>query len=249
MRPLAALWAELFPADAGVPFMIKVLSTSDAISLQNHPSDDDVQKLGLKGSGKFECWTILDADPNARMYLGLKKGEDVSVMRNLDNDDEPMRHFNEYYPLRGDVVKLFPGLVHSTVGKLLFYEIQQTSDYTFRIYDFGRGRELHLDRAIASMHEQVPQLSRMPTELNTASFNLRYHDAAAATGLVPAGQKFSVFTWFGAESEFNCGEVVFAMMWGDSVLVVDKTPCTLRRVAKADPHGLPMIDMLFEAYA
>ncbi len=248
-RPLGDLWGELFPSDAGLPFMIKVLSTADPISLQNHPSDEDVKRLGLKGNGKFECWTILDADPRARMYLGLKEGVDFQMLRRLDADAQPMRHFNEYIPQRGDIVELFPGLVHSTVGKVLFYEIQQMSDYTFRIFDFGRGRELHLDEAIASMHEQVPRMRRMPEALETRSFKLRYHDHVAAESLTTAGEKFSVLTWFGAPAELSCGEARIALSWGDSALVCGRQKCTVVVTGATPAADLPMIDVLFEAFA
>jgi mannose-6-phosphate isomerase class I len=247
-RLVADVWREHFPESPGVPFMLKVLSTAEPISLQNHPSDTDIKKLGLTGNGKFECWTILEAAPDARMYLGLKKGEDVSVLRSLETDQEPMRHFNEYKPQTGEVIELFPGLVHSTVGRLLFYEIQQTSDYTFRIFDFGRGRDLHLDAAIECLHEQVPRLGRMPAPLETAAFKMRYLPRNTLGQFSPQGKNFSVFTWFGAAASFYCGEQSFQLLWGDSVMVLGDPGCRLDIQGKSDDHGLPLIDMLFEAY-
>ncbi|AFM14303.1 class I mannose-6-phosphate isomerase [Turneriella parva] len=248
-RLVADVWRDLFPGSAGVPFMLKVLSTAEPISLQNHPSDQDLQKLGLTGNGKFECWTILDAGADARMYLGLKQGEDISVLRTLDADAQPMRHFNEYVPQRGEIVELFPGLVHSTVGRLLFYEIQQTSDYTFRIYDFGRGRDLHLDAAIECLHEQTPAISKVPEALETSAFKLRYHPAENLSGIKPVNDTFSVFTWFGCAAEFICDGQSFSLAWGDSVLVFGGIQCSVEKKEGTADHGLPLIDMLFEAYA
>jgi mannose-6-phosphate isomerase len=247
-RLVADVWREHFPESGGVPFMLKVLSTAEPISLQNHPSDADIRRLGLTGNGKFECWTILEAAHDARMYLGLKKDEDVSVLRTLDADAEPMCHFNEYIPQQGEVVELFPGLVHSTVGRLLFYEIQQTSDYTFRIYDFGRGRDLHLDAAIECLHEQIPQLGRVPEPLETAAFKMRYIPQTGLGSFSPQGKDFSVFTWFGAAAEFHCETHRFQLTWGDSVMVLGGHACSLQAQGTAENHGLPLIDMLFEAY-
>src|SRR5262245_59191376 len=68
---LSEFWKELYNGSSELPFMLKILSTSEPISLQNHPSDSDVTALGLKGQGKFECWSILEADEQSRAYLGL----------------------------------------------------------------------------------------------------------------------------------------------------------------------------------
>ena len=247
-RLVADVWREHFHDRPGVPFMLKVLSTAEPISLQNHPSDEDVKRMGLAGNGKFECWTILDAGADARMYLGLKKNEDVSVLTRLEADADPMAHFNEYVPQRGEIVELFPGLVHSTVGRLLFYEIQQTSDYTFRIFDFGRGRDLHLDAAIECLHEQTPALGRVPQALETAAFSMRYLAAEDLALISPMNDQFSVFTWFGANAEFTSGSQQFTLVWGDSVLVIGGSECSLKITGSTADHDLPVIDMLFEAF-
>lgn len=248
-RLVADVWREHFPGNGGVPFMLKVLSTAEPISLQNHPSDADVKRMGLAGNGKFECWTILDASDDARVYLGLKKDEDVSVLRRLETEDNPLAHFNEYVPQQGEIVELFPGLVHSTVGRLLFYEIQQTSDYTFRIYDFGRGRDLHLDAAIECLHEQTPALARVPQPLRTSAFSMRYLGANELAQIKTMNSEFSVFTWFGDAAEFISGSQRFQLVWGDSVLVIGGADCSLRKNSAQTEQDLPLIDMLFEAYA
>ena len=246
--PLAEFWAQKMGAGAAVPFMLKVLSTAEPISVQNHPSDEDVQAMGLKGNGKLEAWTILSADPQARMYLGLKAGQSPEVLRQLEQLPEPLSVLNEFKPQQGEVVTLSPGLVHSTTGRLLFYEIQQLSDYTFRIYDFGRGRELHLDQAIRCVHNQNPEIADFSSDLITSRFRVSYHNAKA--GLVTLrSAKASVITWFGRQAELSCGGESFRVQWGDSFFLPDAAGrAVVISPQREAPDGLPMIDMLFEAH-
>jgi len=233
-----------------LPFMLKLLSTNDSISVQNHPSDADTHAMGLKGGGKFECWTILDVDSAARAYLGLKQGESPQVLNDLESEKDPLQHFNAIEPRQGDVIKLNPGLVHSTTGRLLFYEIQQTSDHTFRIYDFGRGRELHLEQAIRCMKDQTPDILPGFQNLVTDKFSVNYHRLNTELRLSPGGKKFSVLTWMGRPARLVSGKDEFTLVWGDSLLFTEQSDFVL----KAEPSvnqpvaNLPMIDVLFEAY-
>lgn len=246
--PLAEFWAKKMGAGAAVPFMLKVLSTAEPISVQNHPSDDDVKALGMAGNGKMEAWTILSADPQARMYLGLKGEQSPEVLRQLEELPEPLSVFHEFKPQQGEVVTLSPGLVHSTTGRLLFYEVQQTSDYTFRIYDFGRGRELHLDQAIRCVHDQDPEIADFSSDLITPRFRVSYHEAKS--GLVALrSEKSSVITWFGKQAQLSCGGESFSAQWGDSFFIPDAASRAVVIAQQAEaPEGLPMIDMLFEAH-
>lgn len=234
-----------------LPFMLKLLSTNDSISVQNHPSDADTHALGLTGGGKFECWTILEAESTARAYLGLKPGERPEVLHQLEGEANPLRHFNAIQPQQGDVIRLNPGLVHSTTGRLLFYEIQQTSDHTFRIYDFGRGRELHLEQAIRCMKDQTPDILPGFQNLVTDKFSVKYHRPGSELRLTPNGKNFSVLTWMGSALRLTAGKNEFNLVWGDSLLVTDKSDLLLTAVPAASdsaPANLPMIDVLFEAY-
>ncbi len=234
-----------------LPFMLKLLSTNDSISVQNHPSDADTQALGLTGGGKFECWTILEAESTARAYLGLKPDERPEVLHQLEGEKDPLSHFNAIQPRQGDVIRLNPGLVHSTTGRLLFYEIQQTSDHTFRIYDFGRGRELHLEQAIRCMKDQTPDILPAFQNLVTDKFSVKYHRPGKELRLSPSGKNFSVLTWMGSPVRLTAGKNEFNLVWGDSLLVTDKSDLLLTAAPAASepsPANLPMIDVLFEAY-
>jgi len=245
----AATWGE-----SEARFMLKILSTAEPLSLQNHPSDADVAALGLRGNGKFECWTILDAAADARAYLGLKHGESRDVVSRLEAADNPLEYFNAYSLKLGDVVKLVPGLIHSTTGRLLFYEVQQQSDHTFRIYDFGRGRALHLKEALHSLRDQQAEIQNYETPLSTEKFTVLYHRLDTQATMRASGSAFSIFTWFGRAASVASAGKKIPLGWGDTFIA--RSGAELRCVneskqfvAQSDREILPLIDMLFEAYA
>lgn len=243
---LSEFWPTLSLTEKQLPFMLKLLSTDEALSLQNHPSDADVIALGLTGQGKFECWTILDSAPDARAYLGLKAGESSKVLRDLAHEAEPMAHFNECQLQRGDVVILEPGLVHSTVGKLLFYEIQQKSDHTFRIYDFGRPRSLQVDEAIYCIKDQKPNIQKFSQALRTEKFSVSYHENPRQ--ISRQGKEFSVFTWLGARAQLTHDDSTHTLHWGDSLLVLTSDALQISSIETEEIAELPALNMFFEAY-
>ncbi|MHA6318334.1 class I mannose-6-phosphate isomerase [Altererythrobacter sp. CAU 1778] len=126
--------------------LVKYLFTSEKLSVQVHPSDAQAPE----GSrGKEECWLVLDAEPDARLAVGFKQGISPEAMRAaaLDGSIEDLL---EWHPVaRGDFFYLSAGTVHAIGAGLSILEIQQNSDITYRLFDYGRPRELHLDEAIA----------------------------------------------------------------------------------------------------
>ncbi|HRP69489.1 MAG TPA: class I mannose-6-phosphate isomerase [Turneriella sp.] len=249
--PLADFWPRVF-SNEELPFMIKILSTAEPLSLQNHPSDDDVKELGLPGKGKFECWTVLDAADDASAYLGIKEGFWPSTLYALDKEENPLRFFNNYALKKGDVVRLDPGLIHTTTGRLLFYEVQQVSDHTFRIYDFGRGRALHLKEAVHCVRDQKPSITSWTSALETPYFSVAYHACNKSLTLTRRGEKISVFTWLGRDAELTTAEGKLYLRWGDSFLAAGakKTALQIKVGIRVNPtlEKLPLLDMLFEAY-
>jgi mannose-6-phosphate isomerase len=137
------------------PLLVKFLDAHDRLSLQVHPNDDQAQKMGRGPRGKTEAWLILFADPQARIYAGLAPGVDrAAFVRALDhNRVEECLHNYEVHP--GDCVMVPAGTVHAIGEGVVLAEIQQQSDVTFRIDDWGRlgadgkPRELHREEALA----------------------------------------------------------------------------------------------------
>lgn len=125
--------------------LAKYLFTSEKLSVQVHPSAEQA----LAGeAGKEECWLVLEAEPDARLAIGFKDAINAQDMRAAALDGS-IEHLLEWHSVKaGDFFHLTPGTVHAIGPGLSLVEIQQNSDTTFRLFDYGRPRELHLDRAI-----------------------------------------------------------------------------------------------------
>jgi mannose-6-phosphate isomerase len=141
---IGEIWFEPPPELPDV--LVKYLFTSEKLSVQVHPSDTDA----LPGErGKEECWLVLDAEPGARLAIGFDAEIGPEAMAEAARDGSIERLLTWHEARAGDVFFLPPGTVHAIGPGLSLVEVQQNSDTTFRLYDYGRPRELHLDRAIA----------------------------------------------------------------------------------------------------
>ncbi|MDJ0979051.1 MAG: class I mannose-6-phosphate isomerase [Erythrobacter sp.] len=126
--------------------LVKYLFTSEKLSVQVHPSDATAQP---GEAGKDECWLILDAEPGAKLAIGFD--ERISPARieaaARDGSIEDLLTWHDVAP--GEIYYLPAGTVHAIGPGLALVEVQQNSDTTFRLYDYGRDRDLHLERGLA----------------------------------------------------------------------------------------------------
>lgn len=163
-KRIGEIWFE--PPPELDSLLVKFLFTSDKLSVHVHPSDDHAQ---AGEQGKEECWLVLAADDDARIAIGLSEDTSEQQLR-FAAQDSSIEQMLEWYRVRaGDFFYLPAGTIHAIGGGLSLVEVQQNSDTTFRLYDYGRPRELHLDRAIevaqrgpyAAQHrQQVAQSSQ-----------------------------------------------------------------------------------------
>lgn len=125
--------------------LAKLLFTSEKLSVQVHPPDH-AAPAGERG--KDECWLVLAAEPGARLGVGLVDEVEQNALRQaaLDGSVEQLLAWHEAQP--GDFLYLPAGTIHAIGPGLVLAEIQQASDVTYRFYDYGRGRPLHLDAAL-----------------------------------------------------------------------------------------------------
>ncbi len=131
------------------PLLVKILFPHDKLSVQVHPDDALAQKIG-QPRGKTECWYVLDAQPGAAVALGLKPGATLEAMRQAIAD-HTLEDLVEQVPVvKGDMIFVDAGTVHAIGPGVTLLETQQTSDITYRLYDYGRPRELHIDRGLAA---------------------------------------------------------------------------------------------------
>jgi mannose-6-phosphate isomerase len=138
------------------PLLVKFIDAHQDLSVQVHPNDEQGRRLA-GDSGKTETWVILEAEPGSAIYAGLKRGVNKEQFAEAIRSGgvEPLLHRIE--PKAGDCILIESGTVHAIGAGVLLAEIQQTSDVTFRVYDWGRTgpdgkpRALHVDQALASI--------------------------------------------------------------------------------------------------
>jgi mannose-6-phosphate isomerase len=163
---IGEIWFE--PPPEFPQILVKYLFTSEKLSVQVHPSDAQA----LPGeAGKEECWLVLDAEPNACLAIGFNRGltaDEIAVAAS----DGTIEQLLTWHPARaGDLFYLPAGTVHAIGPGLALVEVQQNSDTTFRLYDYGRPRELHLERGLA-VADGVPYDKVHRTSLEESGENL-----------------------------------------------------------------------------
>lgn len=129
------------------PIIIKLLDVQDNLSVQVHPSDDYALKFENQ-LGKHEMWVILDAAPDSFIYYGVNRPISKSEFAERIQNGTLPEILNKVYVKRGDCYFIPAGTIHSAGKGILLAEIQKNSNVTYRIYDYGRGRQLHIDKAL-----------------------------------------------------------------------------------------------------
>lgn len=144
-KVIGEIW---FVGEEDEPLLAKYLFTSERLSVQVHPNDEQARARGL-ARGKTECWYILEAEPGAVLGVGLTHEVEKEELRAaaLDGSIERLIEWNEVRS--GDFLLVPPGTVHAIGSGITLLEFQVNSDVTYRLYDYGRPRELHLDDGIA----------------------------------------------------------------------------------------------------
>jgi mannose-6-phosphate isomerase len=154
--------AEVAP---GFPLLVKILFPSEKLSVQVHPNDAEAQVLG-QPRGKTECWYVLDAEPGATVALGVKPGTTIEQLR-ASGPAGTMEDYIEMVPVSvGDMVFVDAGTVHAIGPGVTLLEVQQTSDITYRLYDYGRPREMHLEQGLAVTKLKTTAGKRAPRAMD-----------------------------------------------------------------------------------
>src|ERR1700738_4640226 len=165
------LWFQRADKDAPIPaLLLKLLFTSEPLSIQVHPGDAFARSIGLP-NGKTEAWYILSATPDARIAVGLKRHLTPRELR-ASIKDGSIAGLTQWRPAVKDEIIFIPaGTIHAIGAGIVLAEIQQHSDATFRLFDYGRQRELHEDSAVAVSNAgpiQTQSGSRFLTAARTA---------------------------------------------------------------------------------
>lgn len=146
-KRIGEIWFE--PVEAVYSLLVKYIFTSEKLSVQVHPDDAQAKAQGEHDTGKEECWLVIDAEPGATLGIGFHGALGAEAMRAaaLDGSIEDLL---VWHPVQaGDFFYIPAGTVHAIGAGVSLIEIQQNSDITYRLYDYGRPRPLHLDKGMA----------------------------------------------------------------------------------------------------
>jgi len=161
------------------PFLLKWLDTNDFMSVQVHPDEACTQRLG-RGRAKSEAWLVAHREPDARLYLGHRAGLEAETLRRAAGSASLEDWLLEIHPQVGDLIPVPAGTLHAIGPGFVLLEVQQPSDTTFRVYDWGRlgadgkPRELHLeDACVAVCYERSGSSSILTDKLFGPTFTMR----------------------------------------------------------------------------
>jgi mannose-6-phosphate isomerase len=142
--------------------LLKLLFTTEPLSIQVHPDDAFARSIGLS-NGKTEAWYILSAVAGAKVAVGLNYPRSAAELRAAITDGS-IANIVHWHPVhQGDVISIPAGTIHAIGAGIVLAEIQQHSDVTFRLFDYGRQRELHIENAVA-MATAGPREPQPPPE-------------------------------------------------------------------------------------
>lgn len=136
------------------PLLIKFLFPREKLSVQVHPDDEGARRLG-QPCGKTECWYVVGAEPGAQIGLGLKPGVTKAQFEQAIRETraEELMNWLNIHP--GEMIYVDAGTVHAIGSGSILVETQQNSDTTFRLYDYGRPRELHVEQGLVAVKERT----------------------------------------------------------------------------------------------
>jgi mannose-6-phosphate isomerase len=144
-------------AQGRFPLLLKFIDAARELSVQVHPNDEQARRVSPTAVGKTEAWVILDAcSETSRIYAGFRPGVDAEQFRIALQQRRSAETLHAFTPQAGDCIFLPAGTVHAIGANVLLFEVQQTSDITYRLYDWdrvdaktGRPRELHIDEGLS----------------------------------------------------------------------------------------------------
>ncbi|PWA09981.1 type I phosphomannose isomerase catalytic subunit [Flavobacterium laiguense] len=214
------------------PLLFKYLDAREDLSIQVHPNDE-LAKKRHNSFGKTEMWYVMQADQDARIIVGFK--EDSSPKEYLDHlkSSTLVSILDEVKVKPGDVFFLETGTVHSIGAGLVVAEIQQTSDITYRLYDFdrkdaqGNTRELHVDLALEAINynkvdtfkEYTKEVNKSNTIVDCPYFTTNFLPLDGEMVIFKTGETFTVYMCLEGSFEIEYNKVKYNYKKGDTVLI------------------------------
>ncbi|MBR2474479.1 MAG: class I mannose-6-phosphate isomerase [Clostridia bacterium] len=214
------------------PMLIKLIDAASPLSIQVHPSDENAKALGADG-GKTEMWIICDCEKDAFLYFGVKERLSAEQFKNAILDGSITEYLNKVPVKPGDTFFIEAGTIHAIGAGITICEIQQTSDTTYRLYDYkrkdkdGNERELHIEKGmIASNLEPISDFyekgEMIGNELRLVScpfFNVSRINVKGSTDINVDCSSFAALTITEGVGEIQNGDTVIEVSKGDTVFV------------------------------
>ncbi|GAA5514649.1 mannose-6-phosphate isomerase ManA [Deinococcus carri] len=215
------------------PLLIKLLDCADWLSVQVHPDDAQARVLAGEGHlGKTEAWHLLEAAQEAQLIAGVRAGTEAERLREAILAGQVMDHAERHPVQAGDTVLMPAGTLHALGPGLLLYEVQQTSDLTYRVYDWDRpasaGRALHLrESAAVTLPAQAAPLASPPAqpgevqELTRCAYFVleRLTGGPAPLQGTTRGESFHALTVIEGEAQLRAGQDTLRLGKLESALV------------------------------
>jgi mannose-6-phosphate isomerase len=253
--PVSLLGSQARPGqEPAFPLLIKILDANDTLSVQVHPGDLYAQEHEGEPFGKAEVWLVLDAEPDAQLIHGVKRPLTRAAARGAIEDGALEDELEYVRVSPGDVIMVAPGTIHALGGGILLYELQQSSDLTYRLYDWDRrdpDRPLHIEKSLDvarldpfSTHKvtpvEVPEAGGTRVILCACErFAAELLQVRSAIAERPSGKSFHVLTALGGGGQVRYGArepMQVRLEPGESVLV----PAGLEEYEiQAGPGGEP----------
>lgn len=254
-----ALWGhdlvgvDFDPAD-GIPLLVKFLDATEWLSVQVHPNDEQAGRLEGDPRGKTEAWYILAADPGAQLICGVTPGISADALRTAIAEGRLREHlvYAEVEP--GDVLYNPAGAIHALGPGLMIYEIQQSSDVTYRLYDWdrvdldGKPRALHLDQSLeVVVTDRAPDLRHTGSDtspvidlVSSPYFHTRLHTLRPGdveTVMATRG-KFHALSVIGGTAALTAGHETLTLELGRTALIPAGLTAFALRAADAEARIL-----------
>ena len=238
------------------PLLLKYLDCNRVLSVQVHPSDSYALQMDPPDLGKTEAWYIVAAEPGSQIYAGLKAGVDRTALQQAIDGGTTEEVLHSFEPNVGDVVFIPAGTVHALGAGLLIAEIQQSSNTTYRLFDWnrvddkGNGRPLHLKQGVEvtdfdtgpiAARRMQPEVSGWQQMVDCDKFVLRLMHSGE--GSIAGDAKFHIVTVPRGEATLRFGEEVLSLSTGQTLLLPAAMPqCLVSPGAESTVMGMHLPD-------
>lgn len=211
------------------PLLIKLINTKDKLSVQVHPDDKYGKKVEGE-MGKTEVWYVVEAFEGANLIVGTKEGCTKEQFKKAIEDGNLDEYMNKSFVKKGEVYFVKSGLIHAIGEGLIIAEIQQNSDITYRVYDYNRGRELHINKALDVVDfslsgNKITGISVEREGYNKTylcldkNFSLELYNVQTSFTEISDRERFYAFTCVEGEGEIVYKVGTEKIKKGDSVLI------------------------------